>query len=104
MEVVGSIRRGGEPGEQRGERQADDLVDAPERCARAERAVRARAQFDGALFVAGDQSERCRKGHLKTRMHHRFRRKQQHDQRRDGQSAHRHRRPVRYYGANATKS
>ena len=74
MKVIGGIRRGGEAGDQRGDDQAQRLVDAPQRGAGVQRAVAAAAHPRHAAIVGRDQRQRRRKRHLETRMHHRLRR------------------------------
>jgi hypothetical protein len=61
VEVKRGIRRGGEPGDQRGDDKAHDLVDAPERCARAERGLRSGTGEWQAVCVGGNERQRRRK-------------------------------------------
>ena len=72
----------------------DDFAHAPQRRASAERGIGSGAPPGDAALVAGNQRQRCRKRHLEARMHHRFRREQQHHQYGNGHGAERQDRSI----------
>jgi hypothetical protein len=97
VEAIGRVRRGGEAGEQRREDEARDLAHAPERSAGAERGIGAGARPREAALVAGDQRQGRRKRHLEARVHDRFGRKHQDQQRRDRHRAQGQDRPIEHH-------
>ena len=96
VEMEGGVRRGGKAGDQRSQKQPNDLSRAPERHARPERGVGIGAPRQPVL-IAAIKRQRCRKRHLEARMHDRLRRKQQHADRRNRKRAKGQRRAIQHH-------